>query len=76
MVLARIYDIIVVPNYKLYPDAETYEMERTLVKGELTRIAYFASLASNYHLACESIQDMLDYYNLEVSTLIKELEKQ
>lgn len=73
---ARIYDIIVVPNYKLYPDAESYEMERSLVKGELTRVAYFASLASNYHLACESIQDMLDYYNLEVSTLIKELEKQ
>jgi hypothetical protein len=51
-------------------------MERSLVKGELTRVAYFASLASNYHWACESIQDMLNYYNLEFSTLIKELEKQ
>lgn len=73
---ARIYDIIVVPNYRLYPNSETYDLERLLVKGELTRVAYFASLASNYHLACESIQEMLDYYNLEVSTLIKELEKQ
>ena len=70
------YDLIVVPDFKRYPNSTSYDMECSLVKNELERVAYFASLASNYHLACESIQDMLDYYNLEVSTLIKELEKQ
>ncbi len=45
---AYIYDMIVVPNYHspYYLD-DFWKIERNLVKGELTRVAYFANLASN-----------------------------
>lgn len=73
---ARIYDMIVVPDFKRFPNRDTYELERRLVKNELIRVSYFASLASNYNLARKEIADLLDYYNFEISTLVKELEKQ
>ena len=74
---ARIYDIIVVPDFGLLPgDSDTYAMERSQVRSELMRVAYFASLASNYNFACQSLQELLDYYNLEISTLIKDLQQQ
>ena len=73
---ARIYDMIVVPDFKRFPNKDTYELERRLVKNELIRVSYFASLASNYNLARTEIADLLDYYNFEISTLIQELQKQ
>ena len=73
---ARIYDLIVVPDFKRYPNSTSYDMERSLVKNELERVAYFASLASNYNQARGEISDLLEYYGFEISTLIKELQKQ
>jgi hypothetical protein len=48
-------------------------MERSLVKGELTRVAHFASLASNYYEISNALANVVDYYELELSVLIKEL---
>lgn len=73
---ARIYDMIVVPDFRKYNNNEAYEMERNLVRNELERVAYFASLASNYNQARTEISHLLDYYGFEISTLIKELQKQ
>lgn len=73
---ARIYDLIVVPDFKRYPNSTSYDMECSLVKNELERVAYFASLASNYNQARGEISDLLEYYGFEISTLIKELQKQ
>lgn len=73
---AYIYDAIVIPNFKLHQDKNTFEMERSLVRGEIMRVAYFASLADNYYSATESLREVLDYYGLEVSTLISELQEQ
>lgn len=70
---ATIYDLIVVPNYNYNRDKTTYDMERSLVRGELTRVAYFASLASNYHEISSVLSDLANYYNLELSVLIDEL---
>ena len=43
------------------------------MKGEMTRVAYFASLASNYHEIADTLSEIADYYELELSVLIDEL---
>ncbi len=70
---ATIYDLIVVPNFNYNRDPSTFELERSLVKGEMTRVAYFASLASNYHEIADTLSEIADYYELELSVLIDEL---
>ena len=70
---ATIYDLIVVPNFNYNRDPATFEMERSLVRGELTRVAYFASLASNYNEISVTLSEVADYYDLELSVLINEL---
>jgi superfamily II DNA or RNA helicase len=73
---AYIYDTIVVPDYKHFLDKSAYEMERSLVRNELVRVAYFASLSDNYFEAREGLSDILSYYNLEIGSLIAELQTQ
>ncbi len=68
---AYIYDMIVVPNFRANNfSKQFYEMERSLVRGELSRVAYFASLATNTHFATESLKELSNYYNLSLSELI------
>ena len=73
---AYIYDTIVVPDYTKYGDKSIYEMERSLVRNELMRVAYFASLSDNYYEAKNALSDILKYYNLEIGALISELQTQ
>ncbi len=73
---AHIYDIIVVPDYALYTDKSVYEMERSQVRQEIMRVAYFASLSDNYYDTTNALADLLDYYQLELSSLISELQTQ
>jgi superfamily II DNA or RNA helicase/HKD family nuclease len=74
---AKIYDMIVVPDFKspIY-DETYYEMEKSLVRSELIRVAYFASLATNYYQGKEMLEEILNFYNFEISTLILELQEQ
>ena len=73
---AYIYDTIVVPDFSLFTENNLFEMERSLVKNELMRVAYFASLADNYYEAKTALQDVLEHYNIEISTLIAKLQTQ
>ena len=73
---AYIYDIIVVPDYKLYSDDSIHEMERSQVKQEIMRVAYFASLSDNYYDTINVLHDLLDYYDIGLSSLISELQNQ
>lgn len=73
---AYIYDTIVVPDTSSFTEKNMYEMERSLVRNELMRVAYFASLSDNYFDAKKSLSGILDYYNIEISTLISELQNQ
>ncbi|MCL4481649.1 MAG: DEAD/DEAH box helicase family protein [Bacteroidetes bacterium] len=69
---AHIYDMVVVPNYQSpYYSKEFWQMERSLVKGELTRVAYFANLATNnYTGALRSLDEVARFYELVLSELI------
>jgi superfamily II DNA or RNA helicase len=71
---ARIYDMIVVPDYNsIIVESDTYKIERSLVKSELTRVAYFASLAENYSESYKELKEVCDHYKLSIELLIKEL---
>lgn len=68
---AHIYDMIVVPNFhSSFYSKEFFKMEKSLVRGELARVAYFADLATNTHSAKEDLQELADYYELNLSELI------
>lgn len=66
-----IYDMIVVPNFQsLHYSNDFFNMEKSLVRSELARVAYFADLATNTHSAKEVLQELADYYQLNLSELI------
>ena len=73
---AYIYDTVIVPDYNQINEHSVYEMERSLVRGELMRVAYFASLSDNYYDARTALSDIMAYYNLEIGSLISELQMQ
>lgn len=68
---AYIYDMIVVPNFQSnFYSREFYQMEKSLVKGELSRVAYFASLATNTLTSIQSLEGIAGHYNLSIPELI------
>lgn len=69
---AHIYDMVVIPNFQSpHYSREFWQMERSLVKGELTRVAYFANLATNnYTGAIHSLDEVAQFYDLVLSELI------
>jgi len=69
---AHIYDIVVVPNFQSpYYSKDFWNMERSLVRGELNRVAYFANLATNnYTGALKSLDEVARFYDLVLSELI------
>ena len=68
--IAIIYDMIVVPDSF---SEETFNIERSLLKQELTRVGYFADLSENYYQAKEVLNKISQDYNLNLDTIITEL---
>lgn len=70
-IFAHIYDMIVVPNFQSeHYSKEFFEIEKSLVKGELSRVSYFASLAINTHFALNCLDNITNHYNFSLSNLI------
>jgi DNA or RNA helicases of superfamily II len=68
---AYIYDMIVVPNFQSsHYSTDFFKIEKSLVRGELARVAYFADLATNTHSVKGVLQDLADHYELNLSELI------
>jgi superfamily II DNA or RNA helicase len=65
--MATIYDLVVVP----FPESgsEYFEMEKRIFKKELERVANFANLADNYYQAENSLQEVLDFYDININTI-------
>jgi superfamily II DNA or RNA helicase len=70
---AYVYDMIVAPVAS-YGDDKLYRIERNLVRNELIRVAYFASLSMNFYDSKEALQDICDRYELDLDTIINTLE--
>lgn len=71
---AVIHDLVVIPNYeKEVEGTETYNLERALVRKELERVMYFASLSKNPFITEDVFRDVCTYYNLNIYTIQTEL---
>ena len=68
---AIIHDLVVVPRQET--DQDTFLLEKNLVKGELSRVIYFASLSSNYYEAMEVCAPVAEQYELDIYSLQDEL---
>lgn len=70
---AYIYDMIVSPNSFLSNEAEYYNLERSLVRNELIRVAYFASLSQNFYESKITLGSISKQYNLDLDQIINDL---
>lgn len=70
---AYIYDMVVIPNELINKDSEFYELERSLVKTELTRVAYFAALSMNFYESKLALEEVMQFYDLDIDTITTEL---
>jgi superfamily II DNA or RNA helicase len=70
--LATIYDMVVIPRIDKV-DSPFFIMERNLVHNELRRVAYFASLATNFYDSQAELEGVCRKYNLDLDTIINEL---
>jgi superfamily II DNA or RNA helicase len=69
---STIYDMVVVPKLDNNTN-ELFNIERNLVKNELTRVAYFASLSMNFYDSKETLNDVCRKYDLDLDTIINEM---
>ena len=68
-----IYDIIVLPS--ALAQVERTQMERTLVRSELTRAAYFASLSENHITeSYDVLSSVAKHYGIIWPEILKEIE--
>ena len=62
--MAYIHDLVVVP--KINKESISFSMERSMIKKELERVLDFASLSTNCSHAENVLEDILNYYNLNL----------
>ena len=67
---AVIHDLVVVP--RINPEAENFAMEKNLIKKELERVVDFSELSMNKMDTYGELEEILDYYNLNLNDFIKE----
>ncbi|MFO7826400.1 MAG: DEAD/DEAH box helicase family protein [Cyclobacterium sp.] len=70
---AYVYDMIVAPIAS-HDNESLYRIERNMVRNELIRVGYFASLSMNFYDSKDALQDICDRYELDLDLLINELE--
>ena len=70
--MAFIYDMIVVPDFTFETaESEYFKIEQKLVRQELSRVAYFAQLASNYYDEVKpALDEIVKHYELNLAELI------
>ena len=68
---SEIHDLIVIPTK--YADINTFQIERNLVRSELVRVVYFASLAKNYYESMEVCSNIAEFYDLDMYALESKL---
>jgi len=61
---AVIHDMVVIPS--ITPNDETKKIERKLLRDELVRVVYFASLARNYYSTMNKFEDVAREYDIDL----------
>ena len=65
--------MIVSPNSLLSNESEYYNLERSLIRNELIRVAYFASLSQNFYESKITLGSISKQYNLDLDQIINDL---
>ncbi|MDL5029785.1 DEAD/DEAH box helicase family protein [Vibrio sp. TMPB1044] len=68
---ATIYDLVVIPS--LDSNSSTFSYEKNLIREELVRVIYFASLAENYYTAMSTFEELADFYDFDLYAMQYEL---
>ncbi|MEG3346092.1 DEAD/DEAH box helicase family protein [Pseudoalteromonas sp. B5MOD-1] len=61
---AVIHDMVVIPS--IAPNDETKAIERKLLRDELIRVVYFASLARNYYSTMNKFTNVAESYDIDL----------
>lgn len=69
---ATIYDMVVIPPLN-NSTQDFFRFEQNMVKTELRRVAYFASLSMNYYDSRDSLLNVCNKYDLNLDKIIEEL---
>jgi superfamily II DNA or RNA helicase len=71
---AIIHDLVVIPDYEMeIAGSETYDLEKGLVRKELERVMYFASLSRNPFYTEDIFKNVCEHYGLNIYTIQSEL---
>ncbi len=70
---AIIYDMIVTPQSS-DNDPSLFKIEQNLLKSELMRVAYFASLSMNFKDTQSALSEITTRYDLDIDSLILDLQ--
>jgi len=71
---AVIHDLVVMPDYENQLEgSETFDLEKKMVKTELVRVMYFASLSKNPYFTEDIFRDVCAHYNLNIYKIQNEL---
>lgn len=70
---ATIYDMVVIPRLNNHI-GELQNIEKNLVKNELNRVGYFASLSMNFYDSKDILDEVCQKYDLDLDTIISELQ--
>jgi len=68
---AVIHDLVVIPN--VGNEESIFAIEKSLIKQELTRVIYFASLSRNYYSSMEVCTPIAQKYGLDMFAMQNEL---
>ncbi|WP_038005199.1 DEAD/DEAH box helicase family protein [Tenacibaculum sp. 47A_GOM-205m] len=69
---STIYDMVVIPKLESFTD-EFFNIEKSLVRNELNRVAYFSSLSMNFYDSKDTLLSVCKKYNLDLDTIINDL---
>lgn len=69
---STIYDMVVIPKLESHTD-EFFNIEKSLVRNELNRVAYFSSLSMNFYDSKDTLLSVCRKYNLDLDTIINDL---
>jgi superfamily II DNA or RNA helicase len=71
--IATIHDLVVIPDYDDYSNADTLNMERNLIRKELERVIHFAALSINPYHTDEVFEKVCEYYRLNIHSIKNQL---
>jgi len=71
---AIIHDLVIIPDYETqHEGSETFDLEKQMIKTELERVMYFASLSKNPYYTEDVFREVCEHYNLNIYLIQNEL---